>query len=132
MIPEDFVFAKRIDRNCVYPFGFDPIWYRSAQEIGFLNSFKMKTSVIFGVLQMTLGTVIKGFNAAYFKRWLELIFVALTQICLLSALFGFMDIMIFIKWTTDWEEVEIGLNDKIKKELLGKMGKPDETGKVYD
>jgi hypothetical protein len=30
MIPEDFVFAKRIDRNCVYPFGFDPIWYRSA------------------------------------------------------------------------------------------------------
>jgi V-type H+-transporting ATPase subunit a len=92
----------------------------------------MKTSVIFGVLQMTLGTVIKGFNAAYFKRWLELIFVALTQICLLSALFGFMDIMIFIKWTTDWEEVEIGLNDKIKKELLGKMGKPDETGKVYD
>ena len=48
----------------------------------------------------------KGFNAVYFKRYIELIFDVFTQIALLMALFGFMDIMIFIKWTTDWEELE--------------------------
>jgi len=62
----------------------------------------MKTSVIFGVMQMLLGTVMKGFNAVYFKSWIELVFDVFTQIALLCALFGFMDIMIFIKWTTDW------------------------------
>lgn len=104
--------AKYIDKdeNCVYPFGFDPIWYRSEQDIAFLNSFKMKTSVIFGVMQMTLGTIIKGFNAVYFKRWIELVFDVFTQIALLMALFGFMDLMIFVKWTTNWSEIEANLN----------------------
>lgn len=71
----------------------------------------MKTSVIFGVMQMSLGTVMKGFNAVYFKRNIELIFDVFTQIALLMALFGFMDIMIFLKWTTDWEEVAGQYND---------------------
>ena len=66
----------------------------------------MKISVIFGVMQMTLGTILKGFNAAYFKNYLELIFDVFTQICLLMALFGFMDMLIFIKWTTDWHGIE--------------------------
>ena len=43
-----------------------------------MNSFKMKTSDIFGVAQMSLGTVVKGFNAVYFKRWTELIFEVMT------------------------------------------------------
>lgn len=73
----------------------------------------MKISVIFGVLQMTLGTVIKGFNAAYFKRWVELFFDVFTQVALLMCLFGFMDIMIFIKWTFDWK----GYEDKINEPL---------------
>jgi vacuolar-type H+-ATPase subunit I/STV1 len=102
---ETFVVAEQKE-NCVYPFGFDPIWYRSEQEIVFLNGFKMKTSVIFGVMQMLLGTFMKGFNAVYFKRWVELVFDVFTQIALLMALFGFMDIMIFVKWMTDWDAVE--------------------------
>jgi len=70
----------------------------------------MKTSVIFGVMQMSLGTVMKGFNAVYFKRYIELFFDVFTQIALLMALFGFMDILIFMKWTTDWDEVEADYN----------------------
>lgn len=41
----------------------------------FLNSFKMKLSVIFGVAQMLLGTVLKGVNAVFFERNVELVFV---------------------------------------------------------
>lgn len=64
---------------------------------------------------MTLGTVIKGFNAVYHKRWTELIFEVLTQIVLLMCLFGFMDMMIIIKWLTDWETYE---KEHVKNNLI--------------
>jgi V-type H+-transporting ATPase subunit a len=37
------------DPDCVYAIGIDPIWYRSENELNFINNLKMKTSVIFGV-----------------------------------------------------------------------------------
>lgn len=90
-------------KDCVYKFGVDPIWYSSKEEITYLNSFKMKTSVIFGVWQMSMGTFIKGLNAVYNGHWVELIFVVFTQMTLLMALFGLMDTMIIVKWLTDWD-----------------------------
>lgn len=86
----------------MYPFGIDPIWYRTEQTIAFMNSFKMKTSVILGVAQMTIGILLKGLNALYFKRWSEFIFEFLTQLIALTCLFGFMDYLVIAKWTTDW------------------------------
>jgi len=97
--------------DCVYPFGMDPTWYLSVQEITFLNSFKMKISVIYGVSQMLLGVCMKGFNAVYFKRWVELLVEVTTQIVLMLALFGFMDYLIIVKWGTDWEEATKDTNE---------------------
>ena len=104
----DVYYAYKTDQECVQPFGMDPIWYRSeAAEIIFMNSFKMKTSVILGVAQMMLGTCLKGFNAIYFGRYIEFIFEVVTQIILISALFGFMDMMIIVKWLTNWASDDI-------------------------
>lgn len=35
--------------DCVYPFGIDPKWYVSKNELSFLNSLKMKVAVLLGV-----------------------------------------------------------------------------------
>lgn len=58
--------GKRNDPDCVYPVGIDPIWYGAKNELVFLNSFKMKMSVILAIAHMTLGLVQKGLNARYF------------------------------------------------------------------
>jgi V-type H+-transporting ATPase subunit a len=36
--------------DCIYPVGVDPIWYMAKNELTYMNSLKMKLSVIFGVL----------------------------------------------------------------------------------
>jgi V-type H+-transporting ATPase subunit a len=60
--------------DCVYPVGIDPAWYMGSNELAFLNSLKMKLSVILGVLQMSLGICMKAFNASYFKNKLDFFF----------------------------------------------------------
>lgn len=62
----------------------------------------MKLSVIFGVLQMSLGICMKAFNASYHKRNIDFFFEFLPQIILLMVLFGYMDLLIIAKWLTDF------------------------------
>ncbi len=63
-----------LKEDCVYPFGFDPKWYVSPNELSFFNSFKMKLAVILGVLQMSLGIFMKGLNAIHHKSALDFFF----------------------------------------------------------
>jgi len=39
-----------LKEDCVYPFGIDPMWFASKNELNYINSLKMKLSVILGVL----------------------------------------------------------------------------------
>lgn len=59
---------------------------------------KMKISVIIGVMHMTMGIVVKGMNAIYFKQPIVFWFEVVTGIIILNGLFGWMDILILIKW----------------------------------
>ena len=95
--------GARKDPNCVYPVGIDPIWYGTKQELIFLNSFKMKISVILAIAHMSLGIVQKGLNAIYFKDMPKLLHEFLPQLILLLAVFGYMDFLIIVKWFTNYE-----------------------------
>ena len=97
---------KTAKRNgyCVYPIGLDPKWYVAVNELSFLNSFKMKMSVIIGVLQMILGLFLKGMNGIYFGDYVDFLFEFIPQLIFMCLLFGYMILMIYIKWGTDWSD----------------------------
>jgi V-type H+-transporting ATPase subunit a len=87
----------------VYPFGIDPQWKHTANELLFVNSLKMKVSVILGVTQMTFGICLKGLNALFNKEYLEFFTDFVPQLLFTSCLFIYMVIMILIKWTINWD-----------------------------
>ncbi|XP_002988745.2 V-type proton ATPase subunit a3 isoform X2 [Selaginella moellendorffii] len=87
-------------RDKPYAFGVDPVWHGSRSELPFLNSLKMKMSIILGVAQMLLGIVLSLFNAVYFAQPLDIWFQFLPQILFLSSLFGYLSFLIILKWIT--------------------------------
>lgn len=66
----------------------------------------MKISVIFAIAQMSLGVVMKAFNAYYFSSSIDFFFEFVPQIILILSLFGYMDMLIIIKWLTNYEGKE--------------------------
>lgn len=51
---------------------------------------------------MSLGICMKGMNAIYNKSALDFFFEFIPQIIFLLCLFGFMDLLIILKWLTNW------------------------------
>lgn len=84
--------------NCVYPIGFDPVWALTDQLLSFTNNFKMKMAVIFAIIQMSIGIIMKGLNSLYFRNMLDFYFEFIPMFLFLFALFGWMDILIIGKW----------------------------------
>ncbi|KAJ4454777.1 hypothetical protein PAPYR_10425 [Paratrimastix pyriformis] len=83
-----------------YPFGMDPIWRECANQNMMVNSLKMKMAVVVGVTQMLVGIVFKCFNAIHFGHWYDVWFEFIPQFVLMFVLFGYLVIIIFIKWWT--------------------------------
>uniref|UniRef100_A0A9J8D614 V-type proton ATPase subunit a n=1 Tax=Cyprinus carpio carpio TaxID=630221 RepID=A0A9J8D614_CYPCA len=75
-----------------YPFGIDPIWGLANNHLTFLNSYKMKMSVIIGVIHMT-------FVCFHFDTSLILVFLVLIpELCFMLCLFGYLIFMVIYKW----------------------------------
>lgn len=68
----------------------------------------MKLAVIFGVVHMSMGIVLKGTNMIYHRKYLELFTEVIAGFFILFLLFGWMDVMIIMKWfnTPDISETD--------------------------
>ncbi|KAF9511326.1 hypothetical protein BS47DRAFT_1346937 [Hydnum rufescens UP504] len=53
----------------VYPIGIDPAWNGSDNALIFTNSYKMKMSIILGVIHMTFATCLQIPNHIHFNKW---------------------------------------------------------------
>lgn len=81
-----------------YPFGMDPVWQVADNKIVFLNSYKMKISIIFGVIHMIFGVLLSLWNHTYFQRKINIYCEFIPQIIFMVFLFFYMVLLMFSKW----------------------------------
>uniref|UniRef100_A0A3B5KV39 V-type proton ATPase subunit a n=1 Tax=Xiphophorus couchianus TaxID=32473 RepID=A0A3B5KV39_9TELE len=81
-----------------YPFGIDPIWGLANNKLTFLNSYKMKMSVIIGVIHMTFGVCLSFFNYWHFGKISSIFFVLIPELFFMLCLFGYLIFMVVFKW----------------------------------
>lgn len=93
---------EKTDPDCTYWLGFDSVWFMSKQEVGFTNSFKMKLSIIIGVIHMVIGIFLKGVNNIHFSNYTDFFFEFVPQLVFMLCTFGYMCFAIIIKWLQNW------------------------------
>uniref|UniRef100_A0A8B9TUY5 V-type proton ATPase subunit a n=1 Tax=Anas platyrhynchos TaxID=8839 RepID=A0A8B9TUY5_ANAPL len=81
-----------------YPFGIDPIWNIASNKLTFLNSYKMKMSVVIGIVHMVFGVILSLFNHIYFKKYMNIILQFIPEMIFIISLFGYLVFMIIFKW----------------------------------
>jgi len=87
-----------------YIFGVDSVWRHSSNMISYTNSLKMKMSIVIGVSQMMFGIWLKLFNNIYFGRMVEALVESVPEILFMGLTFGYMCVLIFLKWSINYPE----------------------------
>ncbi|KAB0400319.1 hypothetical protein E2I00_006099 [Balaenoptera physalus] len=90
-----------------------PIWNLATNRLTFLNSFKMKMSVIFGIIHMTFGVILGIFNhfvvhglinsfffffPRHFRKKFNIYLVSIPELLFMLCIFGYLIFMIVYKW----------------------------------
>uniref|UniRef100_A0AAY4C236 V-type proton ATPase subunit a n=1 Tax=Denticeps clupeoides TaxID=299321 RepID=A0AAY4C236_9TELE len=81
-----------------YPFGIDPVWGLASNQLTFLNSYKMKMSVIIGIIHMTFGVSLSFFNYMHFRKFSSVFLVLIPELVFMLCLFGYLVFMVIFKW----------------------------------
>ncbi|KAJ2954439.1 hypothetical protein O0L34_g2709 [Tuta absoluta] len=81
-----------------YKLGVDPAWGFSKNKIMNENSLKMKLSIIIGIVHMMFGLWLSFFNHMHFKKYYAIILEFIPQIIILTCLFVWLVLLIFLKW----------------------------------
>lgn len=74
------------------------MWQLSTNKILWTNSFKMKSSVVFGIIQMVFGLLLKLKNCQYFQNRLNVVSEWIPEMIFLNSIFTYLVITILAKW----------------------------------
>jgi len=85
-----------------YGFGIDPAWIDADNSLIFLNSYKMKISIILGVIHMLCGVILNIFNHIHYKEYYLIICKFIPELLMLGSVFGYLCIAIIYKWCYNW------------------------------
>ncbi|XP_060527262.1 V-type proton ATPase 116 kDa subunit a1-like isoform X2 [Cylas formicarius] len=95
-----YQFVPRINfEGDPYWAGVDPAWQSAENKIIFLNSFKMKLSIIIGVVHMVFGIVLSTVNFIHLKKYSALLLDFLPKILFFFLMFVYLVVMVFMKYT---------------------------------
>ena len=81
-----------------YVFGIDPGWQYATNKITFLNGYKMKISLIFGLIHMVFGVCLSAWNKILKRKYAEIFLEFLPQLIFLVFIFCYLIFLIFFKW----------------------------------
>ncbi|XP_046917281.2 V-type ATPase subunit a family protein Vha100-1 isoform X1 [Dermatophagoides farinae] len=123
------------NKTSTYLFGIDPVWQLASNKILFLNSYKMKLSVIMGVAQMFFGVLLSYFNHRFFAKQLNVLCEFIPQVIFMLSIFGYMNLLIFVKWmkydhSTASDAPSILIN-MINMFLMKYVDEDDKTQPIY-
>mgnify|MGYP003684152667 FL=1 len=82
-------------------FGVEPAWHHATNKISFFNSFKMKISIIVGVLQMTFGIFLSLLNHLEYRNYKKVVFQFLPELGFFGSIFGYLLFLIFLHRKSD-------------------------------
>lgn len=105
-----FVHINNTDRligvksSSSYGFGVDPAWHGTENALIFSNSYKMKMSIIMGVVHMAFGMSLQCYNHIHFGKKVNIYLEFLPQILYFLSIFGYLVFMIIFKWLTYYED----------------------------
>lgn len=73
----------------------------------------MKLSIIIAYFHMSLGILMHAFNAVYFSRPYDLWFEFVPRLVFLTSIIGYMVLLIWWKWITNWSAVQPNPPDQL-------------------
>ncbi|PCH38594.1 ATPase V0/A0 complex subunit [Wolfiporia cocos MD-104 SS10] len=92
-----------VSNGHTYPIGIDPGWHGADNALLFTNSYKMKMSIVLGVIHMTFAICLQVPNHILFKRTVDIWTNFVPQMLFMQSIFGYLVICIIYKWTVNWE-----------------------------
>lgn len=99
LFPSGYSIANNFKKGeYTYPFGVDPRWHHSPKGIIFMNSLKMKMSVILGFIHMSFGVFLSYLNIKYRKDKILYYCVWIPQTLSFFSFVGYIVFLIFCKW----------------------------------